>query len=128
MTETNMTTPGFPGWISHSGPDASKARTFYADVIGWNIQDMPMKDGSSHPAIMVNEAPIGGFSPMPETKGGWTIYVTVDDVDARVEKAKSAGATLVAPATDVPGVGRMATLEDPQGGRFSMITYESMQS
>ncbi len=127
MTETTMTTPGNAGWIAHSGPDFQKAKAFYADVLGWTINEMPMQDGSSHSAIFVNDAPIGGFSPMPEDNGAWTIFVTVEDVDAATAKASKAGANVLAGPMDMPGVGRMATLTDPQGARFAMITYESMQ-
>ena len=38
-------------------------------------------------------------------------YIAVDDVDARVKKAQSLGATLMRPIFDVPGVGRIA---DPE--------------
>ena len=95
MTETTMTTPGNAGWISYSGPDLDKAKSFYSDVLGWTIQEMPMQDGSSHSAVMVNGAPIGGFSPMPQDGGAWTIYVTVEDVDGAIEKAKSSGAKVL---------------------------------
>ncbi len=128
MTDTTMTTPGNAGWIGHSGPDMEQAKAFYADVLGWKIAELPMQDGSSHSAIMVNEAPIGGFSPMPEDSGSWTVFVTVEDVDACAGKAEKAGATVLTPPMDMPGVGRMATLLDPQGARFAVITYESMQS
>lgn len=128
MPETTMTTPGNAGWIGHAGPDSAKAKDFYADVVGWTIADLPMQDGSSHSAIMINEAPIGGFSPMPEDSGSWTIYFTVTDVDDRCEVARKAGAHVVAGPMDMPGVGRMATLLDPQGARFALITYESMQA
>lgn len=127
MSTNTMTTPGFSGWIEYSGPDAAAARKFYSDVIGWNIADMPMADGSSYAGIMVGEGPIGGFSPMPNDAGTWTIFITVEDVDERTKKAKAAGATVLAGPQDMPGVGRMSTLIDPQGGRIALITYESMQ-
>ena len=127
MSELTMTTPGNTGWIAYSGPDSAAARAFYGDVVGWNIAEIPMKDGSSHPAIMVGDGPIGGFNPMPSDKGSWMIYVTVEDVDAAVAKAKEAGGKVISAPTDMPGVGRMSTIEDPQGGRISLITYESMQ-
>ena len=63
---------------------------------------------------------------MPEDQGSWTIYFTVADVDASAAKAEAKGATVLQPAMDMPGVGRMATLTDPQGARFALITYESM--
>ena len=122
-----MTTPGFSGWIQYAGPDSAAARKFYADVVGWNIADMPMQDGSSYPGIMVGDEPIGGFSPQPQDKGSWNIFITVEDVDAATERAKAASAKILVEPVDMPGVGRMATVEDPQGGCISLITYESMQ-
>jgi len=83
---------------------------------------MPMKDASNYPAIVVAGAPVGGFSPMAG-EGGWLTYITVDDVDARVAKAKAAGAKIIAKAMTVPGVGRMATIADPFGARLALIDY-----
>ncbi len=126
MSET-MTTPGVAGWIEFAGPDTAAAKKFYSDVLGWHIGEIPMQDGHGYSGIMVGDGPIGGFSPMPEDSGSWTIYVTVTDVDACTEKAKAAGATVLSGPMDVPGVGRMTTITDPQGARIAMITYESMQ-
>ncbi len=128
MSILEMTTVGNSGWIGHAGPDAAAAKAFYKDVLGWTINDMPMQDGSSYSAAVVGETAIGGFSPMPEDNGSWTIFFTVADVDASVAMALDKGAKVVAPAMDMPGVGRMATLSDPQGARFALITYESMAS
>ena len=128
MSILEMTAIGNSGWIGHSGPDANAAKAFYKDVLGWAINDMPMQDGSSYSAAVVGETPIGGFSPMPEETGSWTIFFTAADVDASVAKATAKGATVIAPAMDMPGVGRIATLTDPQGARFALITYESMAS
>lgn len=128
MSILEMTTVGNAGWIGHAGPDQNKAKAFYKEVLDWTINDMPMQDGSSYSAVAVGETAIGGFSPMPEETGSWTIFFTVSDVDASVAKALAQGASLMAPAMDMPGVGRMATLLDPQGARFALITYESMVS
>ena len=128
MSILEMTTVGNSGWIGHSGPDQAKAKAFYQEVLGWTINDMPMQNGSSYSAAVVSETAIGGFSPMPEDSASWTIFFTVADVDASVAKAKAKGAAVIQPAMDMPGVGRMATLTDPQGARFALITYESMTS
>lgn len=128
MTILEMTTVGNSGWIGHSGPDQRKAKAFYRDVLGWTINDMPMQDGSSYSAVVVGETAIGGFSPLPEENGSWTIFFTVTDVDESVARAEARGAAVIQPAMDMPGVGRMATLSDPQGARFALITYESMAS
>lgn len=128
MSILDMTAVGNAGWIGHAGPDAGQAKSFYKEVLGWSINEMPMQDGSSYGAAVVGETAIGGFSPMPEENGSWTIYFTVADVDASVEKAQSKGAKVLTPPRDMPGVGRMATLTDPQGAQFALITYESMAS
>lgn len=126
MSILEMTTIGNAGWIGHAGPDQAKAKAFYRDILDWTINEMPMQDGSSYAAAVVGETAIGGFSPMPEDNGSWTIFFTVADVDASVAKAEAKGATILQSAMDMPGVGRMATLSDPQGARFALITYESM--
>ncbi len=102
---TTMTTPGAAGWIQYSGPNSADAKKFYATVLDWTIADMPMQDGSSFSGIMVDDAPIGGFSQVPAETGAWTIFVTVKDVDAATQKAKEAGATILSGPLDAPGVG-----------------------
>jgi len=48
--------------------------------------------------------------------------VAVDNVDARVNKATAAGATLMRPLFDVPGVGRIAILREPGGAGVGWMT------
>jgi predicted enzyme related to lactoylglutathione lyase len=47
--------------------------------------------------------------------------VAVDDVDKRAKIATSAGGKIVGEPHDVPGVGRFAMLQDPQGAMFSIL-------
>lgn len=116
------TTHGAPSWLEHSSKDPAAARQFYETVFGWTVSEMPMKDGSNYPAIVVGDGPVGGFSPMPGD-GGWLTYITVDDVDATLEKARDADATVASEAMTVPGVGRMATIDDPFGASIAFIDY-----
>jgi hypothetical protein len=122
MSNDPNTTHGAPSWLQHSSGDPAAARTFYETVLGWNVSEMPMKDGSNYPAIVVGDGPVGGFSPIPGD-GGWLAYITVDDVDTRLRKAVDAGATVVAEAMTVPGVGRIGTIADPFGARIAFIDY-----
>jgi predicted enzyme related to lactoylglutathione lyase len=56
---------------------------------------------------------------MPEgTPAHWNVYFNVEDVDASVTKAQELGGAAVVPAMDVPGVGRMSMVADPQGAMF----------
>ena len=75
-----------------------------------------MPDGTYWVAKMGDEF-VGGLFPLtsPQFDGvpeSWMSYLAVDDVDARVKKAQSAGATLMRPIFDVPNVGRIAILKE----------------
>lgn len=118
-------TAGAPSWIEHSGPDGAAARKFYEDVIGWTVKEMPMGDGSNYPVLHVGEESVGGLNPRPSEAGLWTVYITVDDVDATHAKAVANGARSLAEPFDAPGVGRMAHILDPFGAALAFITYES---
>ncbi len=52
-------------------------------------------------------------------------YLAVDDVDKRVAKAVKAGAKLMKPIFDVPGVGRIAILMQPGGAGVGWMTPKS---
>ena len=127
MSENPMATHGAPSWIEHRGKDSAAARDFYEKVLGWRLAELPMKDGSTYHGIMLGEASVGGFSSVPSEQGGWMVYVTVDDADARFKAAVDAGATPVQEPFSVAGVGRIAVFTDPAGATLSIITYESQQ-
>ena len=120
-----MTTHGVFSWVEYHGSDHAAARAFYETVLGWTVTDMPMADGSSYPGIMVGEQPVGGFMPRPAEGGSsWLAYVTVDDVDTRVAAVGDAGGAVMQEPFDVPGVGRIAFVQDPTGARLGFIAYE----
>ncbi len=124
MSTNPMETHGAFCWVEFQGPDANAARAFYEKVVGWSIADMPLPDGN-YPGIMVGDAPVGGFSPKPAPTASWLAYINVDDVDARTEAARDAGATIVAEPFDAPGVGRMAVLQDPFGAHIAFFKGEA---
>ena len=49
-------------------------------------------------------------------------YFAVEDVDLTVTRGAELGSHVIAPAFDVPGIGRMAVLMDPAGAAFSIMT------
>src|SRR5205085_5782217 len=51
----------------------------------------------------------------------WLGYIHVDDVDAEVARTEADGGKVTMPATDIPGVGRMAMVSDPQGAPFYVM-------
>jgi uncharacterized protein len=106
------------------------AKKFYADTLGWSFDGVPMPGGGTYWLATVGGSPVGGifdiggadYQDVPES---WMAYIAVDDVDARVKKAIAAGAKLMKPAFDVPGVGRIAILMEPGGAGIGWITPAS---
>jgi predicted enzyme related to lactoylglutathione lyase len=56
----------------------------------------------------------------------WGCYVTVDNVDQTLEKCLSLGGRVMVPPMDVPNVGRMAVIQDPQGAVINVMAYNAM--
>jgi predicted enzyme related to lactoylglutathione lyase len=54
----------------------------------------------------------------------WQPYVAVQDPDGTTAKARELGGTALMEPMDVPKVGRLAVLRDPQGATFGIIKPE----
>ena len=63
----------------------------------------------------------------PGTPNHWRVYFAVEDVDVSAAKVVELGGTIVEEAMDIPTVGRMAGVTDPQGAIFSIMTPEERQ-
>jgi len=114
------------GWNELQTRDVEKAKSFYASVFGWKPTAFP--GGMGEYTVFENEGKgIAGLMGMPEMVPAevppyWLTYFNVDDTDAAVATASAQGGTVLAPAMDVPTVGRMAVLADPSGAAFAVIT------
>jgi uncharacterized protein len=116
-------------WNELMTHDVERAKRFYADTIGWSFEAMPMPEGTYWVA-KAGDKPVAGIFPLdaPKFAGvpeGWTPYLAVDNVDKRVALATEAGATLMRPIFDVPGVGRIAILTEPGGAGVGWMTPAS---
>jgi uncharacterized protein len=118
-------------WNELMTRDVERAKKFYADTLGWSFDAMPMPGGSgTYWLAKMGADAVGGifdisgaeFQGVPES---WMAYIAVDDVDARVKKAVAAGAKLMKPIFDVPGVGRIAILMQPGGAGVGWMTPTS---
>jgi len=116
-------------WNELLARDIDGAKKFYADTMGWSFDAMPMPGGTYWVAKMGDDS-VGGIYDIsgPDYKGvpeGWMSYIAVDNVDERVKKAVKAGAKLMKPLFDIPGVGRIAILTEPGGAGVGWITPAS---
>ena len=112
-------------WNELITDDTAAAQKFYADVLGWGAQTTTMPTGAEYTSFMAGEAPVAGMmAKMPEMgemPNVWGAYFGVNDTDAVLAKATELGGAVFVPAMDIPEVGRMAVIGDPQGAAFSVI-------
>ena len=122
-----MTNPnGTPIWYELQSADPDAAKAFYDHVIGWSVGE-PMSADFDYRGISAGAEMVGGVMRItPQTaaggaKPGWLFYIGVDDVDATVASIAGKGGTILLPAWDMPGIGRMAMVTDPQGNPFYVM-------
>jgi predicted enzyme related to lactoylglutathione lyase len=113
-------------WNELITPDPKKVEAFYKGLFGWTAEVNPMPDTGRDYTVWMREGSEHGVAgamkpPMEGMPAFWGVYFAVDDTDAIVAKAKELGATVLAEPMDIPDVGRMAALTDPQGASFSVL-------
>jgi uncharacterized protein len=111
-------------WYELLTTDKAAATAFYTKAIGWGSQPFP--GPMEYDVWMNGEAPVGGLMALPvEAKAAgapphWVAYVGTPDVDGTIDRAKTLGATVLMGPKDIPDVGRIGILTDPQGAVFAL--------
>jgi predicted enzyme related to lactoylglutathione lyase len=121
-----FTTPGAFSWSELQTSDPEGAKIFYAKLFGWSTRDRETPNGR-YTTCQVGEQSVAGITKIqpeaPSMQPTWGTYVTVRNVDETLALAASLGGRTVLSPADIPGVGRMAVLQDPQGALLSIIAY-----
>ena len=124
MGERTGYTPGTFCWSDLTTTDQPAAKDFYVGLFGWEVQDMQVAEGVFYSMMSVDGKNVAAISPQPQQQRdagvppAWNSYVSVEDADETVERAKELGGTVHAPAFNVMGAGRMAVIQDPHGAYF----------
>lgn len=122
-----MSKHGMFVWNELASKNAAKARKFYAETLDWTFEEFKLPSGD-YWVIKSDEEMVGGIGGLETaslpgmTTSHWFSFIEVDDVDKRIAKAKKAGAEILSPPEDVPGVGRVAVLRDPTGATVGWMT------
>lgn len=114
-------------WYELLTNDPAAAATFYGVLLGWTATDSH-QEGMDYRILNMNGVGVGGLMALPPgaAESGmqpcWLGYVSVADVDKSVTSIRAAGGAEHMPAMDVPKVGRMAMVADPQGATLYVMT------
>lgn len=113
-------------WYELMTDDAEAAQNFYAAVVGWSSAPAGQND-MDYRQFSINKVIVCGLLPLtPEmTANGarscWMGYIAVDDVDEAAASIEKAGGNIHMAPRDIPDVGRIAFVADPQGAMFYIM-------
>jgi predicted enzyme related to lactoylglutathione lyase len=113
-------------WYELMSKDPNASKKFYDDVVGWNIGPKPPAD-MDYRMISAADGHVGGVLRLTDEMSAhgarptWLGYFGVDDVDDTVAKIVASGGKVLMPAWNIPDVGRIAMLTDPQGIPFYVM-------
>lgn len=115
-------------WYELLTTDAERAKTFYEAIVpGWTVGP-PSPDHMGYREIAIaGGGHAGGLMELSaEMQAGgarptWLGYIGVDDVDASVARIRANGGAVHLAPFDIPGVGRIAMVADPQGNPFYVM-------
>lgn len=120
---------GAPIWyeLMTDAPDA--AESFYGAVMGWRFETTQGAMGRDYRIFTAADGePVGGLVKAPDGACFaqlWAVYFSASDVDAAAEKVAALGGAVDMEPQDIPGVGRLAFVADPQGARFYLMRVDA---
>ena len=130
----SCTETGTVWWNELISPNPEKVRNFYAKVVGWTPRVVSLDDNSRAPKpgepdytlFLVANREAAGLAKIDEgvdaLEAGWFTYIQVENVDTAVLAAANNGGKVLKFPFDVPDIGRIAVVEDPQGASFGLVT------
>jgi predicted enzyme related to lactoylglutathione lyase len=106
-------------WNDLITEDLASARQFYGGLFGWTFEKAEAQGGGDYLVARDGDIFVAGLRSVEARTDGqkvtrWLPYMSVDDVDAAIDRSKTGGATVVVGARDV-SIGRVAAIIDPEG-------------
>jgi predicted enzyme related to lactoylglutathione lyase len=119
--------PGQVSWNELNTTDWEAARDFYTGLFGWNevdSMDMGPELGTYWMyGLDGGDGALGGMSSVASSQKlppHWLFYVSIDDLDAALERVEKNGGQVLNGPMEVPGGDRIAQCMDPQGAAFAL--------
>jgi predicted enzyme related to lactoylglutathione lyase len=119
MSTQTQTALGRFVWHDLSSTDLEAAKRFYTQLLGWDVERW--KPGElDYDMISVGGQGHGGFGAAPEGHpSAWLGHVVVDGLEGARSRVEGAGGSVLGEPMDVPEVGRILIVRDPQGAVVS---------
>jgi predicted enzyme related to lactoylglutathione lyase len=113
-------------WSELLTNDIEGAKAFYGEIFGWHFKEGKVSN-TPYTVIEVAGEEIGGISPLPSQSPTmpptWGTYVTVEDVEATLQKVEALGGKILMSPIAIPPAACFALIQDPQGANLAVISY-----
>lgn len=121
-----MTSAALPSIWNENHTPRSGEPGFYDQLFGWTTTNVDMGPMGTYAMFQQSSPNLGCIVRVksPEWDGlppHWAVYVQVDNVDTRAQKAEELGGKVCVPPFDIPNVGRACIVLDPEGASFYLF-------
>ena len=115
-----------------TAPEADSLEDFYREVIGWESEELLMKDGEeAYPDYIMKDGQgnwVGGVCHARGVNKGippvWIVYINVADISESIRKCKELGGKIIKESRNKEGILHYAMIQDPAGAIMA-ITKEA---
>lgn len=115
-------------WLDLTVANASSARDFYRQVIGWSVEDVEMREGEARYAdftmLGADGTPVAGVCHARGVNVGlppvWMIYLPVGDLAESVHRVEDEGGTVIKAMRGRQGEYLHAVIQDPVGACLAL--------
>jgi uncharacterized protein len=109
--------------------DRERAKKFYSQAFGWQMQQMGPELGDYVVVITGDPSEPGGINgglmvpppPMSKELNAFSCVVDVADIEEAVKNVRAAGGEVLIEKMDIPGIGIYARCKDTEGNYFTML-------
>jgi len=111
--------------------DIDRAKNFYDGVFDWGFNSygpsdfLQIKDNKSENGEVIGALQARSYSLTPEKVIGFECSISVENIEAIIEKVKACGGQILLPKTAIPNVGWVAKFLDTEGNIICGIQYDN---
>lgn len=119
-------------WGDLTVQNASTLKEFYKEVVGWQEQEVAMKDNNdtyADYAMMIdNDTAVSGICNQRGVNKNippqWIMYINVENVEESLQKVIKLGGKLIMESKKKDGSYNFVIVEDPAGAVFGLGTVQ----
>ena len=128
LSEQSMATPGNITWLNLMTTDPELANRYYQELFPWRVNAHEAPGIGTITVYQLGDKSFGGpmaLDPKYKIPSHWITYFSVIDVEKACRETEENGGKVCYKPFDIPGMGKTAILNDPNGTPFHVLAPET---